>query len=187
MNQFDSRGRRPRGPSSGPGRGRGPSPDRRPPFRPRRPPTTQERFADARGMTFEALGTFENRRAFVSDALEQLFYERSALPSDKGLATEMSYGIARRIATVDALLNAACSRPQDMVQDGLWRLMRIGAYQLAWLQSIPAHAAIHETVELCCDDCSETFCLLIKRAGRASGHWQTLSQTPIRAGYLCEK
>ena len=148
MNQFDSRGRRPRGPSSGPGRGRGPAPDRRPPFRPRRPPSTNARFADARGITFEALGTFENRRAFVSDALEQLFYERSVLPSDKGLATEMSYGIARRIATVDALLNAACSRPQDMVQDGLWRLMRIGAYQLAWLQSIPAHAAIHETVEL---------------------------------------
>lgn len=68
--------------------------------------------------------------------------------SDRGLATEMSYGIARRIATIDALLEAACDRPREMVQDGLWRLMRMGVYQLAWLASIPPHAAIHETVEL---------------------------------------
>ncbi len=144
MNRFDSRGRRPGRPAPDSG---GPSRGERPPFRPQQPPT-HDRFADARGITFEALGTFENRRAFVSDALEQLFYERSVLPSDKGLATEMSYGIARRLATIDAILLTACDRPREMVQEGLWRLMRIGTYQLAWLQSIPAHAAIHETVEL---------------------------------------
>ena len=145
MNRFDSRGRRPGRPAHGDGgSSRGP----RPPFRPQQPPSTQDRFADARAITFEALGTFENRRAFVSDALEQLFYERSVLPSDKGLATEMSYGIARRLATIDAILLTVCDRPREMVQEGLWRLMRIGTYQLAWLQSIPAHAAIHETVEL---------------------------------------
>jgi 16S rRNA C967 or C1407 C5-methylase (RsmB/RsmF family) len=60
----------------------------------------------------------------------------------------MSYCIARRIATIDALIEAACDRPREMVQDGLWRLMRMGVYQLAWLASIPPHAAIHETVEL---------------------------------------
>ncbi len=143
MNQYDSRGRRPERPFSG-----GPSRGGPPQFTPRQQPTTLERFADARGITFEALGTFENRRAFVSDALEQLFQERSVSNSDKGLATEMSYGIARRLASVDSLIEAACDRQRDMVQDGLWRLMRIGTYQLAWLQSIPAHAAIHETVEL---------------------------------------
>ena len=145
MNRFDSRGRRPGRPAPD---GGGPSRGGRPPFRPQQQPPTHDRFADARGITFEALGTFENRRAFVSDALEQLFYERSVLPSDKGLATEMSYGIARRLATIDAILLTACDRPREMVQEGLWRLMRIGTYQLAWLQSIPAHAAIHETVEL---------------------------------------
>lgn len=107
-----------------------------------------DRFADARAVTFEALGTFENRRAFVSDALDQLFYERGVTGQDKGLATEMSYGIARRLATIDAILLTVCDRPRESVQEGLWRLMRIGTYQLAWLQSIPAHAAIHETVEL---------------------------------------
>ncbi len=145
MNRFDSRGRRPGRPAPD---GGGPSRGGRPPFRPQQQPPTHDRFADARGITFEALGTFENRRAFVSDALEQLFYERSVLPSDKGLATEMSYGIARRLATIDAILLTVCDRPREMVQEGLWRLMRIGTYQLAWLQSIPAHAAIHETVEL---------------------------------------
>ena len=150
MNRFDSRGRGPGRPSGGgPRRDRDDSgPGRRPPFRPRYQPTAEEQFGDARGLTFEALGAFEHRRAFVSDALEQLFEERNVSPSDRGLATEMSYGIARRIATIDALIEAACDRPREMVQDGLWRLMRMGVYQLAWLASIPPHAAIHETVEL---------------------------------------
>lgn len=150
MNRFDSRGRGPGRPShNGPGRDRGDSgPGRRPPFRPRYRPTAEEQFGDARGLTFEALGAFEHRRAFVSDALEQLCGERNVSPADRGLATEMSYGIARRIATIDALIEAACDRPREMVQDGLWRLMRMGVYQLAWLASIPPHAAIHETVEL---------------------------------------
>ncbi len=155
MNQFDSRGRRPGRPShgGGPRGGGGPNrsdsgPGSRPPFRPRYQPSAQEQFADARGITFEALGTFENRRGYVSDALEQLFFERNVSPQDKGLATEMCYGIARRIGTLDALILTVCDRPRQMVQEGLWRLMRMGAYQLAWLQSIPPHAAIHETVEL---------------------------------------
>jgi len=157
MNRFDSRGpsgggSSGGGPRGGGGGGRGgqsgPSGSGRPAFRPEHRSTSQDRFADARGVTFEALGTFENRRAFVSDALDQLFDERGVLPSDRGLATEMSYGIARRLATIDALLNTVCDRPQAMVQDGLWRLLRIGVYQLCWLQSIPAHAAVHETVEL---------------------------------------
>ena len=150
MNRFDSRGRGPGRPSGGgPRRDRDDSgPGRRPPFRPRYQPTAEEQFGDARGLTFEALGAFEHRRAFVSDALEQLFEERNVSSSDRGLATEMSYGIARRIATIDALIEAACDRPREMVQDGLWRLMRMGVYQLAWLASIPPHAAIHETVEL---------------------------------------
>ncbi len=155
MNRFDSPGSFGHGSGQGGSRGgggrggqSGPSGGGQPPFRPQRRPSSQDRFADARGITFEALGTFENRRAFVSDALDQLFDERGVLPSDRGLATEMSYGIARRLATIDALLNTVCDRPQAMVQDGLWRLLRIGVYQLCWLQSIPAHAAIHETVEL---------------------------------------
>ncbi len=147
MNRFDSQGRRPGRPSHS-GGPRGGGGGGRPPFRPQSGPSTPDRFADARAVTFEALGTFENRRAFVSDALDQLFYERGVTGQDKGLATEMSYGIARRLATIDAILLTVCDRPRESVQEGLWRLMRIGTYQLAWLQSIPAHAAIHETVEL---------------------------------------
>lgn len=154
MNRFDSRGGRSGGPPPGGagrfgGRGRDDSgPGRRPPFRPRYKPTAEEQFGDARVLTFEALGAFEHRRAFVSDALEQLFEERHVTPQDRGLATEMAYGITRRLASIDALIEACCDRPREMVQDGLWRLMRMGVYQLAWLNSIPPHAAIHETVEL---------------------------------------
>lgn len=154
MNRFDDRGRRP-------GRSRPPGSQRhsdrrdssrdRGSMRPHRPAASmarRDRLADARAVTFEALGALENHRGFVSDVLERLYSERGVQPSDRGLATEMSCGIVRRQATLDMLLGAACDRPRELVQDGLWRLMRIGAYQLAWLPSIPPHAAIHETVEL---------------------------------------
>ena len=47
-----------------------------------------------------------------------------------------------------------CSRnssrgPVDQVEAALWSILRIGVYQILLLDGIPAHAAVHETVDLC--------------------------------------
>ena len=53
----------------------------------------------------------------------------------------------RRRATLDALVRPHVNRPFHEVQDPLVDLLRVGAYQLAFLTHVPRHAAVHETVE----------------------------------------
>jgi 16S rRNA (cytosine967-C5)-methyltransferase len=65
---------------------------------------------------------------------------------DRGLCQELVYGIVRRQATLDWLIaQKTASRQQNA---GVQNLLRLGLYQIFWLDRIPPHAAVHETVEL---------------------------------------
>lgn len=104
-----------------------------------------------------ALRVLEEHRAtgmWVSDLLDRVFRESGLPAKERGLATELSCGVVRRQATLDAILKTLIARPSDQVEISLWTILRLGVYQILFLDGIPAHAAVHETVELC------------KRAGR---------------------
>ncbi len=59
---------------------------------------------------------------------------------------ELVYGIVRSRAALDWLIDRKTDgRPQ---KSDLRQLLRLGLYQLFWLDRIPDHAAVHETVEL---------------------------------------
>ena len=62
------------------------------------------------------------------------------------LASELVYSTIRRRETLDAIIVPHVRRPPAQVERNLWQLLRIGACQLALLET-PAHAAVHETVE----------------------------------------
>ncbi|MBI4327129.1 MAG: 16S rRNA (cytosine(967)-C(5))-methyltransferase RsmB [Chloroflexi bacterium] len=85
-------------------------------------------------------------RSYVEDLLEQEL-ERTALsPADRSLVQELAYGVVRWQRTLDWLIDRKASgRTQKQM---LRLLLRLGLYQLFWLDRIPNHAAVHETVEL---------------------------------------
>ena len=94
--------------------------------------------------------TVLQRREGGSDYVENLLaaeLERSPLrPADRALAQELAYGAVRWQATLDWLI----ARKTDgrTQKAGLQTLLRLGLYQLFWLDRVPDHAAVHETVEL---------------------------------------
>lgn len=65
---------------------------------------------------------------------------------DRGLVQELVYGIVRSKATLDWLISRKTDGRQQKTD--LQVLLRLGVYQLFWLDRIPDHAAVHETVEL---------------------------------------
>ncbi|HVW03136.1 MAG TPA: 16S rRNA (cytosine(967)-C(5))-methyltransferase RsmB [Planctomycetaceae bacterium] len=85
---------------------------------------------------------------FVARRLDAALHDSKLSPADRRFATELVYGIVRRQATLDALLRPLVKRPPKQVEPELWRLLRLGMYQLAFLPGVPARAAVHETVEL---------------------------------------
>jgi 16S rRNA (cytosine967-C5)-methyltransferase len=98
-----------------------------------------------------ALGVLQARRPggeFTENLLEKALdpSKTSISGPDRGLCQELVYGIVRRQATLDWLIaQKTDSRQQNA---GIQNLLRLGLYQIFWLDRIPPHAAVHETVEL---------------------------------------
>jgi 16S rRNA (cytosine967-C5)-methyltransferase len=82
---------------------------------------------------------------FVEDILESALAQARLSTADRGLCQELVYGVARWQATLDWLINQ--KTPGRTQKPALRNLLRLGLYQIFWLDRIPNHAAVHETVE----------------------------------------
>ena len=99
-----------------------------------------------RQIAARVLGQRRVNGPFVEDLLENALAGTSLSSADRGLCQELAYGIVRRQATLDWLiLRKTNGREQN---PALQNLLRLGLYQIFWLDRIPEHAAVHETVEL---------------------------------------
>ena len=83
---------------------------------------------------------------FVEARLEAALAQSRLSVADRHLCQELAYGIVRWQGTLDWLIarktEGRAQRPM------LQNLLRLGLYQIFWLDRIPDHAAVHETVEL---------------------------------------
>lgn len=85
--------------------------------------------------------------AFANRALAAALERAPQLPPpERGLATELVYGVLRRRARLDRALDAVATRGLSVPED-VRNVLRVGAYQLLFLDRIPAYAAVDDTVE----------------------------------------
>jgi len=97
-----------------------------------------------REIAFGVLQRREQGAAFVEDALEDVL--PSLAPVDRRLCQELVYGVVRWQATLDWLI---ARKTHGRTQKApLQILLRIGLYQMFWLDRVPDHAAVYESVEL---------------------------------------
>jgi len=82
----------------------------------------------------------------VKDQLSAFFAAHDLSPRDKTLVTELAYGVARRLNTLDWHI-ARCSDFGE-IKRSLRNILRLGAYQLLYLDKVPVYAAIDESVEM---------------------------------------
>ena len=67
---------------------------------------------------------------------------------DRALLTTLVYGITERRVTLDYYIEQLSDRPLEKIGARLLMTLRLGLYQLMYLDRIPAHAAVAETVKL---------------------------------------
>ena len=82
---------------------------------------------------------------FVEDLLEYALAGAHLSTPDRGLCQELVYGVVRSQAALDWLI--ARKTPGRTQKPMLQTLLRLGLYQIFWLDRIPNHAAVNETVE----------------------------------------
>lgn len=84
--------------------------------------------------------------AFTSLALDAEL-TRAHLPErDRKLATELCYGVCRHLTRLDRAIASAASRGKVKVKPAVRAALRVGAYQLLFLDRVPAHAAVDDAV-----------------------------------------
>src|SRR3954470_10202077 len=69
-------------------------------------------------------------------------------PRDRAPALRLASGTVQRRATLDHLAEAFTARPLARLEPLVLAALRLGLYQVAFLDRIPAHAAVGETVAL---------------------------------------
>jgi 16S rRNA (cytosine967-C5)-methyltransferase len=84
---------------------------------------------------------------FTETLLDTALATARLSPADRGLCHELVCGVIRWQATLDCLI-ARKTDPARQQRPALKNLLRLGLYQIFWLDRIPPHAAVHETVEL---------------------------------------
>lgn len=67
---------------------------------------------------------------------------------DKRFISALYYGVIERRITLDAIIGRQSSRPADKLNMTLRNILRMGLYQLLYMDSVPESAAVNESVKL---------------------------------------
>ena len=67
---------------------------------------------------------------------------------ERALTVEITYGVLRRLSTIDWRLEPVLEKPLPRLPVAVQMLLRLGAYQLLFLDRIPQSAAVNESVNL---------------------------------------
>jgi 16S rRNA (cytosine967-C5)-methyltransferase len=103
----------------------------------------------ARSLAIDILDRLEQRDAWAELALDKALSQNPTLDQrDKALTTQLIYGVLRNRYRIDCFIEAGAKRPLKKLQPEIITLLRVGAYQLLYLDRIPASAAVNEAVTL---------------------------------------
>jgi len=109
----------------------------------------------ARAIAYEALRRVEAEGAYATDVLHADLAAK-VKPQDAALATEITLGVLRWRRLLDFLLDRSLKKPVAKLDLPVAIALRMGLFQLCFLDRVPAAAAVNESVEL------------VKRARKAS-------------------
>lgn len=105
-------------------------------------------YENGRIFAFAVLQEFDQSERFIQDIMADLDARHSLSGADRSLALDVAAGVVRRSRTLDVVIQSRITRPRHKVEPDLWRVLRIGAYQLLFSRT-PDHAAVDSTVDLC--------------------------------------
>jgi len=97
-----------------------------------------------REIAFRVLLKREQTPRFTENLLDEALLRHPLPPADRALCQELVYGCIRWQLTLDHLIDLRTDGRRQA--SGVRIALRLGLYQLFWLDRVPQHAAVHETV-----------------------------------------
>jgi 16S rRNA (cytosine967-C5)-methyltransferase len=104
-------------------------------------------ISPARIAAYDILLRVDQQDAYASELLHASDYAKLS-PADHGLATELVMGVLRWRSLLDHRIAQRSSLKLSRLDPEVLTCVRLAAYQLLYLDRVPEHAAVHESVEL---------------------------------------
>ena len=102
----------------------------------------------ARETALRVLAACRNNNAWADAALKAQLNRDGLVGADAALCSRMVYGVMQNQHLLDFYLAAYCSQKPDHLQQPLTEILRLGAYQILFLDRVPDSAAVNTSVGL---------------------------------------
>lgn len=102
----------------------------------------------AREIALHVLKAVESEGAYANLALNRALEHYQPGKLDRAFATELSYGTLRALNTLDWIISRFLQKPLGAQSVWIRNILRMGVYQVFYMDKVPPAAACNEAVEL---------------------------------------
>lgn len=106
----------------------------------------------SRQLVLQLLIKMSKNSAFSNILLDDALISSGLSPQDKKFAAALFYGVIERQITLDEIIKKYCNRPIAKLSVEAQQILRMGIYQLLYMDSVPESAAVNECVNLAKDN-----------------------------------
>ncbi len=103
---------------------------------------------NAREIALNVLYKIQVGEAYANEALDKELRQSELSKVDKGLTSEIVYGVLTWKITLDAIIQRYSLIKLKKISDWIMNILRMGIYQIVFLDKVPASAAVNESVTL---------------------------------------
>jgi len=107
-----------------------------------------EKEMTAREIALRVLKAVEEKKAYANLALNQMLEKYRPGKLDRSFTTELVYGVVRYLNTLDWVLGKFIKRSLKEQTPWVRNILRLGAYQIMYMDRVPASAACNESAVL---------------------------------------
>lgn len=103
----------------------------------------------SRQICLTALNRIEEHGAYSNIALSSLLSKQNLSNEEKAFASRLFYGVLEKKRLLDFNIKPFLRRPIEKIDADVLNIIRMGMYQLLFMDSVPDNAAVNECVKLC--------------------------------------
>lgn len=103
---------------------------------------------NARDTALQVLLSVSAANAWSDGSLKRTIAKNGLDSRDAALASRIAYGVIQNRAYLDHYITLWCSQPAHKLEPLIANILRIGAYQILFMDKIPHRAAVNEAVEM---------------------------------------
>ena len=101
-----------------------------------------------REAAFLSLCSCEEKQKYANLELDATIRRYGFTGADRALYTALLYGVIEKRLTLDYYLSRVATTPPEKMESRVRNILRLGLYQILFMDAIPDRAAVNESVEL---------------------------------------